>query len=396
MSKVFCVLLVFTVLSAALIFPSSAITFDLSSYLSNFTLNSYVRYDLASDGSISGYQSVYIGQDIGLNMPIPGSMVGFSANKYYVTSNSVIIPNFLSAIDSIDFISFILSTTCSDHSLKLLRSFPSDITIPPLTIYALDGDGNRLTDVSALQTGNMIFGCEVTSNYSYVTTSSFYLGDDFPGFLALADENNVEFFEFVFPIVIQSASSISSDYTVSFDLDFMIGYQSHNISDVVINGIPQINNKLTQIDNSVGSIESAVTNIDNTSTQINNSVSSIKSVTDLLPQIYEDLPENMADALRDVILGTVPEVDLHEDEFNSLKEKEDELNSYASDKLSSGLSNSVEKLNTAVATVLPSVPASHDLFFNRLFDIVFIRDIVYISLGFGLMAFVLKVTRKVR
>ena len=128
----------------------------------------------------------------------------------------------------------------------------------------------------------------------------------------------------------------------------------------------------------------------------NTIISEIHILNDLIEdqnQLIEKLPGNIADSVANEDLGNVKSPDLHEDEVSQIQDIEDELYSFSDEKYEY-IGQSVDKLNLSLNNHIGNTGTAHGLFFTRLFDIPFITDLVYISLGFGLVAFILKLGRK--
>lgn len=128
----------------------------------------------------------------------------------------------------------------------------------------------------------------------------------------------------------------------------------------------------------------------------NTIISEIHILNDLIEdqnQLIEKLPDNIADSVANEDLGNVKYPDLHEDEVSQIQDIEDELYLFSDEKYEY-IGQSVDKLNLSLNNHIGNTGTAHGLFFTRLFDIPFITDLVYISLGFGLVAFILKLGRK--
>lgn len=114
-----------------------------------------------------------------------------------------------------------------------------------------------------------------------------------------------------------------------------------------------------------------------------------------IKDILNDLPENIASQIKNVDLGTVETADIPYDQLEDMQDIEDQLYDYSDSKVEY-IGQSIDQLGSTLNNHIGKVNTGHGLFFTRVFEIEFIRDLVYISLGFGLIAFILRMGRKIQ
>lgn len=114
-----------------------------------------------------------------------------------------------------------------------------------------------------------------------------------------------------------------------------------------------------------------------------------------IKSIIQELPDNIAAKIRDVDLGSVETAAIPQDELDELSDIEDQLYDFSDSKVEY-IGQSIDQLGSTLNNHIGKVNTGHGLFFTRVFEIEFIRDLVYISLGFGLIAFILRMGRKIQ
>lgn len=129
-------------------------------------------------------------------------------------------------------------------------------------------------------------------------------------------------------------------------------------------------------------------------------IGSLGDINNTLNNIYVEVdPENIAAAIEEKLrqsdVGTVPESPIDQGEIDELESVEDNLFNLADEKKQS-FSDALNTWQGAftsgggggkIGVVTGSI-------FNKILSIPFIRDLVYLSLGFGLITFTLRLGRK--
>lgn len=114
-----------------------------------------------------------------------------------------------------------------------------------------------------------------------------------------------------------------------------------------------------------------------------------------IKDILNDLPDNIASQIKNIDLGTVETAAIPYDQLEDMQDIEDQLYDYSDSKVEY-IGQSIDQLGSTLNNHIGKVSTGHGLFFTRVFEIDFIRDLVYISLGFGLVAFILRLGRKIQ
>lgn len=128
---------------------------------------------------------------------------------------------------------------------------------------------------------------------------------------------------------------------------------------------------------------------------ISNTTDSIYEGVNDLYLAVSDLPYNIANELVYWDLGEVDSADIPHDDLDKLAGLEDQLYDFSDSKVEY-IGQSIDQLGNTLNSHIGQVSSGHELFFTRVFEIDFIRDLVYISLGFGLVAFILRLGRKIQ
>jgi len=126
-----------------------------------------------------------------------------------------------------------------------------------------------------------------------------------------------------------------------------------------------------------------------------NDLDSIDTTVSAIKDQLDNMPTDVANALRDLELGSVETAVIPQDELDELAGIEDELYAFSDSKMEY-IGQSINQLGNTLNSHIGKVDTGHSLFFTRVFEIEFIRDMVYISLGFGLVAFILRLGRKIQ
>lgn len=262
-------------------------------------------------------------------------------------------------------------------------NFDRLFTVPmSLTIYDNTGNSIVLSDAAIAEETDTSYLLTFMQNISDIDT--FNVVKDAVKYSVLAPIESVDNTDY--------GGDVTEISDINVNIYFEVTYQlpDVNYDALILESVDQSNVLLNEV---ISNQDEALEQIIATREVIEANGEKLQEISNKQDTIITEL-EQLPDALRDLDLGTVETAAIPQDELDELAGIEDELYNYSDSKIQY-VDQSIDQLNITLNSHLGNVGTAHGLFFTRLFEIDFIRDIVYISLGFGLVAFILRMGRKI-